>query len=190
MIIEKLLTPNKYSRPTTKLKKVSGIVIHFTGNNGSTALANIKFFEQRKDGKLGYGSAHYFSDLNGDIYRCIPETELSYNCGGNKYNQDTLKLLNTTYPNNCTIGIELCANKEGKFNKATYDKAILLSTYLLKKYDLYDTKYLVRHYDVTGKICPAPFVNNESAWLQFKKDVDKSLLEYKNIFSRGMEALL
>jgi N-acetylmuramoyl-L-alanine amidase len=190
MIIEKYLTPNKYSRPQTKLKKVKAIAIHWTGNPTSTALANIKFFEQRKDGKLGFGSAHFFVDLNSDIYRCIPEDELAYHVGGEKYNKDTLKLLDTTYPNNCTLGIEMCVNKDNKFNKETYDKTVLLATYLLKKYDLFNTKYLLRHYDFTGKICPAPFVKDESVWIKFKQDVDKCLAQYSKIFSNDMLKML
>ena len=189
MIKEKLLTINKYSRPNKKLKKVSGIVVNYTANNGASAIANINFFENRKNGKDGFGSAHYFTDLNGDVYRCVPEDEITYNCGGSEYVKETLEILQTTYPNDCTIGIEMCVNKDGKFNKETYDKTVLLVTYLLKKYDLYDVKYLFRHYDVTRKICPAPLINiNE--WNKFKKDVDNCLLKYKDKFSKDIESLL
>ena len=31
---------------------------------------------------------------------------------------------------------------------------------------------VIRHYDVTGKICPKYFVEHEDEWEQFKKDVD------------------
>ena len=30
---------------------------------------------------------------------------------------------------------------------------------------------MIRHYDVTGKICPKYFVEHEDAWEQFKADV-------------------
>ena len=189
MIIEKLISVNKYSRPAKKLKKVKGIVIHYTANNGASAKANIDFFENRKYGRDGFGSATFFVDLNGDVYRCIPEDELTYNCGGESYNPDVLKILETTYPNDSTLGIEMCINKEGKLNPETYNKTVLLSTYLLKKYDLYDTKYLFRHYDITRKICPEPFINI-NVWNKFKQDVSNSLEKYKNIYSKGMENLL
>ena len=35
-----LLTPNSWSRPQTRMKKVDGIVIHYTANPGSTAMQN------------------------------------------------------------------------------------------------------------------------------------------------------
>ena len=38
----------------------------------------------------------------------------------------------------------------------------------MKKYDI-PIENVIRHYDVTGKICPKPFVNNESLWLDFKR---------------------
>ena len=44
-----LLTPNKNSRPQTKLKKVNGIVVHYTANPGTDAMANRNYFESRKD---------------------------------------------------------------------------------------------------------------------------------------------
>ena len=42
-----LLTPNKNSRPQTKLKKVNGIVVHYTANPGTDAMANRNYFESR-----------------------------------------------------------------------------------------------------------------------------------------------
>jgi len=35
---------------------------------------------------------------------------------------------------------------------------------------------VIRHYDITGKICPKYFVENEDAWKQFKSDV-KAVLD-------------
>ena len=39
--------------------------------------------------------------------------------------------------------------------------------FLMKKYNITIDR-IVRHYDVTHKICPAPFVNDISAWEDFK----------------------
>lgn len=66
-IIEKLLTPNKYSRPQKKLIGVRGIVVHWVANPKISALANRNFFENRKFGKTNYGSAHYIIDLNASL---------------------------------------------------------------------------------------------------------------------------
>ena len=34
---------------------------------------------------------------------------------------------------------------------------------------------VIRHYDVTGKICPKYFVDHEDAWEQFHKDVEQAM---------------
>ena len=36
---------------------------------------------------------------------------------------------------------------------------------------------VIRHYDVTGKICPKYYVENEDAWLSFKQDVSTRIEE-------------
>ena len=41
----------------------------------------------------------------------------------------------------------------------------------MKKYNI-DIDHVVRHYDVTRKVCPEPYVKDEEAWLKFKEMVD------------------
>jgi N-acetylmuramoyl-L-alanine amidase CwlA len=53
------------------------------------------------------------------------------------------------------------------FSVETYKSAIELVKALLKKYNLLP-KDVIRHYDVNGKNCPAPFVEDGTAWLDFK----------------------
>ena len=70
-----LLTPNKNSRPQTKLKKVNGIVVHYTANPGTDAMANRNYFESRKDkpDQTKYKvSSHFIIGLDGTIIQCIP----------------------------------------------------------------------------------------------------------------------
>ena len=45
-----------------------------------------------------------------------------------------------------------------------------LTAYLADTYDL-DRDHIIRHYDVTGKLCPKYFVEHEDAWKAFRKDV-------------------
>ena len=76
-----LLTPNKNSRPQTKLKKVNGIVVHYTANPGTDAMANRNYFESRKDkpDQTKYKvSSHFIIGLDGTIIQCIPLDEISY----------------------------------------------------------------------------------------------------------------
>ncbi|HWT75154.1 MAG TPA: N-acetylmuramoyl-L-alanine amidase, partial [Mobilitalea sp.] len=50
----------------------------------------------------------------------------------------------------------------------------LCETFHLKENDI------IRHYDVTGKLCPLYFVEHEDAWLAFKDDVMVDLKQIKD----------
>lgn len=155
-IQEMMLTPNRWSRPQTKLKDVKGVVIHWTANenSGADAVANRNFFENRKYGRTGFGSAHFFVD-DQQIIQCLPEDERAYHVGATKYRTTRFG----SYPNNCTLGIEMCVNSDGQFS-VVYKQTVLLAAKLIKKYNLDPDLDLVRHYDVTGKNCPAMFTSN------------------------------
>ena len=62
-----------------------------------------------------------------------------------------------------------------RMNDSTYQSLIQLITWLIGRYDL-GIEDVIRHYDITGKICPKYFVENEDAWNQFKSDV-KAVLD-------------
>ena len=169
-IEQKLLTKNKYSRPGTKLGKVKAIVIHWVANPKSKAISNRNFFESRKGGKKGSGSAHYIIGLEGEIIQCIPDNELAYHVGSIKYTKYAKDNL-SKYPNDCTIGIEVThIDWEGKFKKVTLDSAVCLCRKLLDDHGL-TTENIIRHYDVTGKDCPRYFVNNEDKFIEFKNRI-------------------
>ncbi len=44
----------------------------------------------------------------------------------------------------------------------------------VQKYDL-TADQVIRHYDVTGKICPKYFVEDEDAWVEFRRNVQDAL---------------
>lgn len=158
---EMFLTPNKYSRPQTSLHSVKNIVIHYTGNPGTTAIANRNYFENLKTKKTTYASSHYIVGLDGEIIQCLPLNEMSY--ASNHRNPDT-------------ISIETChPDAEGKFSDITYDALVKLVAHLLEEYDL-DEEDVIRHYDVTHKHCPLYYVENPEAWEAFKSDVKKYLV--------------
>jgi N-acetylmuramoyl-L-alanine amidase len=176
MRIEKLfLTKNRFSRPGSRLKAVTGVVIHWTGNPGASAMANRNYFESLKsqntaDKKARYASAHFIAGLEGEIIQCVPEDEAAYHVGAQKYNAAALNALNTTYPNNSTIGIELChPDWTGKFEKETLDAARELTHSLIKMHGV-PRGNIFRHFDITGKECPLYFVKNEAAWNDFRED--------------------
>lgn len=158
MINVQLLSINEYSRPGDELKEIKGIVIHYTGNPGTTAMQNRSYFEGLAESKTTKASSHYIIGLSGEIIQCVPLNEIAY--ASNQRNADT-------------ISIECCIdNEDGKFNDKTYDALVELTAWLVGEYDL-TISDIIRHHDVTGKICPKYFVEHESAWEDFKLDVEK-----------------
>ncbi|MBQ4315113.1 MAG: N-acetylmuramoyl-L-alanine amidase, partial [Lentisphaeria bacterium] len=100
--------------------------------------------------------------LDGEIVQCVPTAEIAY--ASNDRNLDT-------------VSIETChPDESGQYTDATYDSLVHLTAWLCKKFDL-TSEQVIRHYDVTGKICPRYFVEDESAWEQFKVDVEKKINE-------------
>lgn len=157
---EAYLTPNSYSRPMKPLKKVNNIVIHYVANPGTSAQNNRNYFENLKSTHLTKASSHYIVGLDGEVLQCIPLTEISY-CSNNR--------------NGDTVAIEVCHPDEtGKFKEETYRSVVRLTAWLCQYYGLSGDD-VIRHYDVTGKICPKYFVEHEDAWAQFKQDVNTAL---------------
>lgn len=157
-----LLTVNEYSRPGTKTGRINGIVIHYTANPGSTAMQNRDYFEGLKDSHETKASSHFVVGMKGEIVQCVPTWEVAY--ASNDRNHDT-------------VSIETChPKKDGKYTKETYRSLVELTAWLCKKFDL-DENDVIRHYDVTGKICPKYFVEDEKAWERFREDVGKMMKE-------------
>lgn len=168
---QELLTINPYSRPGKKLKSVRAIIVHWVANPGTTAMQNRIFFEKRAQGKDGYGSAHIIIDDN-DVIECIPEDEVAYHVGANKYTDIGLSI--SSYPNARTLGVELChPGWDGKPSDSTYKKALEYLAQRCKKYNLDPIKNIYRHYDITGKDCPKYYVENPDDFDNLKLDVQK-----------------
>ena len=163
-ITDMLLTVNRYTRPGTRRTKTTKVAVHYVANPGTSARANRNYFENCRLTKKSV-SSHFIIGLNGEIIRCVPEEEIAY-C--------------TNAANSYSVSIECChPDWTGKFNSKTYASLVELCVMLLKKYDL-KASDLIRHFDVTGKVCPKGFVpkkkggtddNNETAWKKFKADV-------------------
>ena len=63
-------------------------------------------------------------------------------------------------------------DKDWYFEGATVQSAAELTRYLMKKYNV-PADHVIRHYDVTGKICPNPYVYNTGTytWDSFKQAI-------------------
>lgn len=173
--IKKELTNINHNEGT--IDRIKYIVIHYVGATGS-AKANCNYYKTANRN----ASAHYFVDFNGDIYQSVEDKDIAWHCGAKTY-------LHPDCRNANSIGIEMCVRCKGKqtadskdwyFEKATVDSAIELTKYLMEKYHISEDR-VIRHYDVTGKICPNPYVYNhtEYTWDKFKQAIGTVLNGWK-----------
>ena len=70
-------------------------------------------------------------------------------------------------------------DRDWYFENKTVQSTIELVRYLMKKYHV-SADHVIRHYDVTGKLCPLYYVEHEDAWQQFKADVDTAIQAGEN----------
>ena len=159
MIINKLIAnPSNFEKGRTE--KIEWIVMHYTGNKNDTAKNNALYFSRNELDS----SAHYFVDDN-DIYQSVLDSDTAYHCGAKKYKHPTCR-------NSNSIGIEMCGhNKNGVIyaSKKTLENAAILVNMLCNKYNI-KIDHIIRHYDVTGKLCPAYWIDNDGLDL-FRKQV-------------------
>lgn len=178
-IEERLIQINKFTRPGTKRSFTRNTVWHYTANRGASANNHFVYFGKTlpeqgkaleaeaakltgaaKESKLKeiiWASANVFIDRH-KVLIIIPLDEIAYHA---------------TSANPYSVGVELCIEEDGTFHPDTVKQAIefgakLMNDYGLKKEDN------IRHYDVTGKICPKPWVDNPQAWERFKSNVDQA----------------
>jgi hypothetical protein len=179
MKINKKIT--KVNKTVMSNKKNKYIVIHYVGSV-STAKNNADYFYSVDRG----ASANYFVDDN-EIWQVVSDKDAAWHCGtsGTYYHKECR--------NNNSIGIEMCCiKKDGKLDMSdkTISNTIELVKELMKKYNI-PVGNVVRHYDVTHKKCPAPFVNDKSRWEDFKdRLVDKPALKIEKIDTMTIKLLV
>ena len=149
------------------VSKIKYIVWHYTANDGASDEANGNYFK-RKNLKA---SSHYFVD-DDSVTISVPDTYVAYSVGGSRYSNYKLTGGASLYKvctNTNSLNIELCdVNKNGTFDVTdkTLENAIKLTRELMKKYNV-PIDRIVRHFDVTGKNCPAYYVDN-NVWASVK----------------------
>ena len=155
------------------------IVIHYTANDGDTDEGNGNYFANNIVG----ASAHYFVD-DDSITRSVPDDYIAWAVGGSKYKYTKGGKFYGKCTNANSISIEFCDTKKNgvyDFTEATMKNAADLVKLLMKKYTV-PVERVIRHYDVTGKVCPKPFVDDEKAWKEFKERlVDNMEKRYNKI---------
>ena len=178
MEIKKGALPQQGNYKRGRTQSVKYIVIHYTANKNDTALNNINYFKNNTP----VASAHYFVDSN-EIYSSVPEEDTAYHCGASSYRHAYCRNANS-------IGIEMCTSfASGRYyiDDKTVKNTVWLTKELMKKYSV-PAENVIRHYDVTGKICPAPMVNDETQWQSFKASI--ALGEEEEVNDMELQAAL
>ncbi len=160
-----------YNHNAGSVSRIKYIVIHYTGALGD-AKANCNYFA----GGNRNTSAHYFVGYDGAIWQSVEDKNVAWHCVAKSYKHAECRNANS-------IGIEMCVRKKSTasmgatdkdwyFEDATVEAAAELTRYLMDKYNV-PASHVIRHYDVTGKICPNPYVYNTTAhtWEEFKKKI-------------------
>ena len=171
--------PSNYRAGRTQ--PVRYIVMHYTANNGDTARNNCDYYH--RVGGL-QASAHYFCDEYGAM-QSVLECDTAWHCGARAYWHPECR-------NGNSIGIEMCSRKraDGSYyiKPETVANAATLAKGIMQRYGI-DTEHVVRHYDVTGKRCPMPWVDDPAQWTEFKEilkqndndEEDENMVKYKTI---------
>ena len=143
-----------------RTQPVRYIVMHYTANNGDTAQNNCDYYH--RVGGL-QASAHYFCDEHG-VMQSVREGDTAWHCGARAYWHPECR-------NGNSIGIEMCSRKraDGSYYilPETVANAAALAREIMQRYGI-DTEHVLRHYDVTGKRCPMPWVDDPAQWAAFK----------------------
>ena len=151
-------------QPGRNGKNIQYIVFHYTANKGDTALNNVKYFANN----LVKASAHYFVD-DFSVYVSVPVNSTAWHCGG-KRQSNTGGAWYGKCTNANSIGVEMCLwDKDGNIREKTVDNAVELAKWLMNTYGI-PVENVIRHWDVTGKACPKPFIGDDNAhWKNFKQ---------------------
>lgn len=156
MTFNRLISP--YNRTLRTDKQNEWLVIHYVGAV-SSAENNAKYFYNAYRG----ASAHYFVDEK-SIWQVVEDYNDAWHVGGAKKYYNSCR-------NNNSIAIEMCCKKNSKgewyFEEDTINNTLWLAKMIVQKYNIPLHK-VVRHYDVTHKNCPAPYVEDAKAWEIFK----------------------
>lgn len=142
------------------------ITIHETGNTsrGAGAKAHSEYLKNLAIANTEYKSWHYTVDDH-EIYHHIPDNEIAWHAGDGRVENGG---------NTASIGIEICVNSDGDFNKAM-DNAAWLTAKLLKENNL-PLSAVKQHHDFApnGKNCPQT-IRDKGLWNTFLNKVNNYL---------------
>ena len=169
-IEKKQIAYNKVGRATA----IKYIVIHDTGNKskGADADAHFNYF----NGGNRNSSADFFVDDKKILQVNDYTRYYTWQVGDGKGKYGVT--------NANSIGIEICVNADGDYEKA-FNNAIELTKYLMKELNI-PIERVIRHYDASRKNCPASMNNNDwYKWSVFKESLQEDKNMAKFIDTKG-----
>ncbi len=147
----------RYNR-TARQEKPRFIVVHTTGNTrkGADARAHFSYWDS---GNVGQ-SADFVVDEAGALQINDYNRYYTWHCGDGKGKYGIT--------NQNSIGVEICVNCDGDFEKALAHTVTLLR----KLKGETGIENIVRHYDASRKLCPAELAENDwEKWKELKRSV-------------------
>lgn len=180
-------------------RAIEYIAIHYTAGVSSKSGAAANIASYFASTTLEASADFIVDDANIVQYNPDPANRYCWAVGGSRYNNKGGSLYGKATNAN-TVSIEICsANSTGKvtnandkywsLSNAAVANAIELTKYLMATYGI-DADHVIRHYDVTGKLCPGVVGWNadsgdEGKWQTFKtkikEDDDMTATEVKTI---------
>lgn len=174
-------------------RTIKYIALHYTAGTTSkagTALGTAKWFANGGNPSNPASSDFLVDDRDVIQYNKDIENYYAWCVGGAKYTNPTTSLGASLYgiaTNKNTISIEICSNKKNTkslnandtdwyFTETELNNTRELVKYLMKKYNI-PVERVIMHHCVTGKLCPAMWVHNESelkGYYDFLKSLDEN----------------
>lgn len=146
-IIDTRFAQTRWNVTYKKGRSIKKAVVHYTGTDAS-AQNNCKYFGSGNRS----ASADFFIDKDGSIYQFNKDIANYYtwHCGDGKGKYGI--------SNSNSIGIEVVSSG-ADFTEAQKKALRELVTWLMEKYGI-EAENVVRHYDASRKVCPAPYCGN------------------------------
>ena len=157
---------------TRRADQIKYLVYHYTGNDGDTARANANYYQNA----AVQASAHYFVD-DGNVICSVDPLTTAWAVGGSKWGDCAATGGGSMYgvvTNGNSLSIEMCdTRRDGELmaTEATLERAAALGRALMERYKI-PIQRVVRHFDVTGKHCPA-YLMDAASWAAFKERLEE-----------------
>lgn len=186
-----LVLANRANYGTTRrAEDIKYLVFHYTGNDGDNDANNAAYFRDH----VVEASAHYFVD-DDSITQSVPDLYVAYAVGGKLWSDTGRTGGGTMYgviTNRNSLSIEMCDTRRDSVlqaTEATMERAAALGRALMDKYGITPDR-VYRHFDVTGKHCPA-YLMAPDKWAEFKarlEEIDVTEERVKELVEAAVKA--